>query len=62
MRAEEHNRDIQGMLRELYELLEAYAPACYSQELSERMLAALKALDVQKAPEPRKCRETRWPF
>ncbi len=42
--------ELHKLLADLYELLEAYAPAWYSQELRERLLAALKTLEAQDDP------------
>ena len=39
--------ELRKLLTDLYELLEAYAPAWYSRQLHERLLAALKMLDTQ---------------
>ncbi len=38
-------KNVQNLLAEVYELLEGCAPTWYSEELSERLQAALKTLE-----------------
>jgi hypothetical protein len=43
-----HEPDLRKLLQELYELLENYGPHWYSQELHNRILAALTAAEVKR--------------
>lgn len=39
--------EVRQVVAELYELLEAYAPAWYTEELRKRLLTTLKILDEE---------------
>jgi hypothetical protein len=50
---EPRTKNLLGIVADLYQLLEEYAPTWYSEELRERLLAALKMRgDCESRPSP----------